>query len=195
MLLLKVLPVALTLARDYVPPPGFLPRSGIAQCSGALIGAQRQHVLTAGHCLVDSSQSTGNVDKITFYPGLKGSDLPFDTLTAVKVGVATRVQAVFQQPFHLRLFEGADPPFGTLTAVEMGTVCASNTWVPPPNAAECAPRTTWCLPFACCNTHACQAPVHWESDNYRYPPWRLGIIWMRRQTAVERRSINNRKLC
>ncbi len=79
-------------------PACFLPRSGIAQCSGALIGMQRQHVLTAGHCLVDSSQSTGNVDKITFYPGLKGSDLPFGTLTAVKVGVATfRVQAVFLQ--------------------------------------------------------------------------------------------------
>ena len=31
--------------------------SGIAQCSGALIGVQRQHVLTAGHCLVDSSTS------------------------------------------------------------------------------------------------------------------------------------------
>lgn len=26
-----------------------------------------------------------NVDKITFYPGLSGSDLPFGTLTAVKV--------------------------------------------------------------------------------------------------------------
>ena len=61
-------------------------RSGIAQCSGALIGVQRQHVLTAGHCLVDSSsRSSDNVDKITFYPGLDGTDLPFGTLTAVKV--------------------------------------------------------------------------------------------------------------
>ncbi len=82
-------------ASHSVPP---LPhaRSGIAQCSGALIGVQRQHVLTAGHCLVDSSSSTENVDKITFYPGLSGSDLPFGTLTAVKVrplsilGEATR---------------------------------------------------------------------------------------------------------
>jgi V8-like Glu-specific endopeptidase len=61
--------------------------NGIAQCSGALIGVQRQHVLTAGHCLVDSSQTTGNVDKITFYPGLSGSDLPFGTLTAIKARV------------------------------------------------------------------------------------------------------------
>ena len=62
-------------------------RSGIAQCSGSLIGAQRQHVLTAGHCLIDSSSSSDNVDKITFYPGLSGSDAPFSSLTAVKVRV------------------------------------------------------------------------------------------------------------
>jgi hypothetical protein len=37
--------------------PWFVWCSGIAQCSGALIGVQRQHVLTAGHCLVDSSTS------------------------------------------------------------------------------------------------------------------------------------------
>mmetsp|Transcript_16296 Transcript_16296/g.48870 ORF Transcript_16296/g.48870 Transcript_16296/m.48870 type:complete len:527 (+) Transcript_16296:514-2094(+) len=61
--------------------------NGIAQCSGALIGVQRQHVLTAGHCLVDSSSSGDNVDKITFYPGLSGSTLPFGTLTAVKARV------------------------------------------------------------------------------------------------------------
>ncbi len=28
-----------------------------------------------------------------------------------------------------------------------------------------------------------------------YPPWRLGVMWRRPQTAVEGRSINNRRMC
>jgi hypothetical protein len=35
-----------------------------------------------------------NVDKITFYPGLSGSDLPFGTLTAVKVRPSPVAQRV-----------------------------------------------------------------------------------------------------
>lgn len=62
--------------------------AGISQCSGAIIGPQKQHVLTAGHCLVDaSSNNSDNVNKITFYAALNGQKLPFGTLTAAKARV------------------------------------------------------------------------------------------------------------
>ena len=45
--------------------------------------ARLQLLCVAEHCVAAPPQD--NVDKITFYPGLSGSDLPFGTLTAVKV--------------------------------------------------------------------------------------------------------------
>ena len=57
-------------------------RTPSAQCTGTLIGSMRQHVLTAGHCLVDNSAGGSTYDKITFYPSISGSTLPFGTLNA-----------------------------------------------------------------------------------------------------------------
>ena len=39
------------------------PCSGITQCSGALIGVQRQHVLTTGQCVLNSSTSQVQVQR------------------------------------------------------------------------------------------------------------------------------------
>ncbi len=57
----------------------------IAQCTGTLIGSLRQHVLTAGHCLVDNSAGGSTYDKITYYPAISGGTLPFGTLNAKMV--------------------------------------------------------------------------------------------------------------
>jgi len=60
-------------------------RREIAQCTGTLIGSLRQHVLTAGHCLVDNSAGGSTYDKITYYPAINGGALPFGTLNAKMV--------------------------------------------------------------------------------------------------------------
>jgi hypothetical protein len=40
------------------------PCSGITQCSGALIGVQRQHVLTTGQCVLNSSTSQVQLQRL-----------------------------------------------------------------------------------------------------------------------------------
>lgn len=103
--------------------------AGISQCSGAIIGAQRQHVITAGHCLVDSSNGSGdNVDKITFYPSLNGQKLPFGTLSAVKARVLKQyVQERSTTPlalnfdFALITLSSAAPKGTSYLDIEAGT--------------------------------------------------------------------------
>jgi hypothetical protein len=60
-------------------------RREIAQCSASLIGSTRQHVLTAGHCLVNVSAGGAAYEKITFYPALNGNDEPFGSINAQTV--------------------------------------------------------------------------------------------------------------
>ena len=59
--------------------------SELAQCTGTLIGAMRQHVLTAGHCLYDVGTGGLAADKISFYPSINGAVLPFAPVNAAKV--------------------------------------------------------------------------------------------------------------
>ena len=62
-------------------------RSVLAQCTGTLIGAMRQHVLTAGHCLYDTGSGGLAADKISFYPSVSGAVMPFAPVNAAKVCV------------------------------------------------------------------------------------------------------------
>ena len=55
----------------------------------------RQHVLTAGHCLVDNSAGGSTYDKITFYPAISGSNLPFGTLNAKIVRVCSSLPLTY----------------------------------------------------------------------------------------------------
>ena len=59
--------------------------STVAQCTGTLIGARCQHVLTAGHCLHDSSTGGLASDKISFYPSINGNIMPFAAINALTV--------------------------------------------------------------------------------------------------------------
>jgi V8-like Glu-specific endopeptidase len=45
----------------------------------------RQHVLTAGHCLYDTSTGGLADDKISFYPSISGVVKPFAAINALKV--------------------------------------------------------------------------------------------------------------
>ena len=52
----------------------------------------RQHVLTAGHCLYDSTTGGLASDKITFYPSMNGAVMPFAAINAVTVGAFCRLR-------------------------------------------------------------------------------------------------------
>ena len=85
-----IISLPIVLPRLRVPVEAFVDTSSswrreIAQCTGTLIGSLRQHVLTAGHCLVDNSAGGSTYDKITYYPAISGSILPFGTLNAKMV--------------------------------------------------------------------------------------------------------------
>ena len=57
----------------------------VAAADAALVTLGQWHCTSAVLSTATAVLLQDNVDKITFYPGLSGSDLPFGTLTAVKV--------------------------------------------------------------------------------------------------------------